>query len=231
MPVRRTNRGYGGLTGHLGGTRSEPGVRFESALEKDLFNLLRYQRLVVKEVKSFEEQPVRIDFEDAEGTPRHYTPDVLIVYHGHRPPELIEVKYWAELRLKLKELRPGFQAAQAYCRARGWQFRVRTERSIRTPLLEHARFFPAYLNRDHQPDDIRTVLMEVQRQGETTVMAVLDQLAPDLTPQNAVAQLDEATLRRARLLAVLWTLVALGFVQIDLAVPPSCNSRLWARSY
>jgi TnsA endonuclease N terminal len=239
MPVRNTNRGYGGLTGHIANPPSNPPghpsgtrfpgtgfVQFESALEKDLFTLLRYQQHVTREVRSFEEQPLRIDYLGAAGQPRHYTPDALVHYQDGRPTELTEVKYRADLRKKLADLRPGFRAAQALCAERGWVFRVRTEYSIRTPLLAHAAFFPAYLGRTHQPDDVRLVLGEVQRQGNTTVGAVLDVLAPIRMPDGRLYALDQDALRRATLLSVLWTLVAHGFVLLDLSTPPGQYSAL-----
>ena len=252
MPVRKTNRGHGGLTGYLArfpdlsmlgspgspGNPGSPGPRFasagsthfESALEKDLFLLLRYQQHVTREVRFFEEQPLRIDYLDA-GTPRHYTPDALIHYHGPRPSELVEAKYRTDLRKHLPKWRPGYQAAQAYCRSHGWVFRVRTEFSIRTPLLDHASFIPAFLGRTHDPDDTRLVLSEVQRQGESTVEAVMDALAPLKLPETQIITLDGPALRRATLLPVLWTLVAHGFVLLDVTRPPSLESALRPRVY
>ena len=239
MPVRTTNRGHGGLTGYLArlpmpsqGTRHhEAGfIQFESALEKDLFTVLRYLQHVTREVRWFEEQPLRIDYLGAAGEPRHYTPDALVHYPRGRVTELIEVKYRADLRLHLNDWRPKFQAARALCEARGWVFRVRTEHSIRTPLLDHASFFPPFLGRAHDPDDTRLVLDEVQRQGVSTPRAILDALSP-LVPQTLQTQtlltgLDPHATRRAALLSVLWTLVAHGFVLLDVSCPPSLASVL-----
>ena len=229
MPVRKTHRGHGGLTGYLAGSRGQHGVSFESLLEKDLFNLLRYQQKITREVWSYEERPLQISYLDAEGETHTYIPDSLVYYRSDRLPELIEVKYHAALLALRRELMPKFQAAKALCAERGWRFRVMTERSIHIPLLEHARFFPSYLDRQHDPDDLRSVLDEFRRQGKTTVGAVLDRLAPDLTPAGRIARLDDSTMRRAQLLGVIWTLVALGFILIDLQTPPTHSSavHLW----
>jgi hypothetical protein len=40
--------------------------------------------------------------------------------------------------------RPKFRAAQRYARQQGWRFRLVTERHMRTPYLENAKFLRPY---------------------------------------------------------------------------------------
>ena len=219
MAVRKTNRGIGGLTGHVskgsnggGGDDSgddEHAAFFESSLERDLYELLRYKRTVTGEVDRFEEQPLTLEYLNENGKLRHYTPDVLVVFRDpDRSPELIEVKYWAKLLKNRREMARAYRAARQLCAERGWVFRVMTEYTIRTPLLKHARFFPGYQDRQHDPRLLAMVLNAMQDVESTTVRQLLDRL----TSGNA---------SRADLLSVIWTLVARRFLLVEDHLPPS----------
>lgn len=222
MPVRKTNRGIGGLTGHVGkggnggngGGGDDSGeddhaAFFESSLERDLYELLRYRRTVTGEVDRFEEQPLTLEYLDEHGKLRRYTPDTLVVFRDpDRAPELVEVKYWAQLLKNRRKMARAYRAARQLCVERGWVFRVMTEYTIRTPLLKHARFFPGYQDRQHDPRLLGLVLNAMQDTPSTTVRQLLDRL----TSKNA---------SRADLLSVIWTLVARRFLLIEDHLPPS----------
>ncbi len=80
------------------------GQEFESSLERDLLLLVHWDY----GVDWYQSQPVKIDYLDALGERRSYTPDLLVSYrsdgahgieHGvARRPLLCEVKYSSDLR-------------------------------------------------------------------------------------------------------------------------------------
>jgi hypothetical protein len=183
-------------------------AHFESTLERDLFLLLEFD----PNVRFFEEQPVRIEYQDEQGKQRSYTPDVLVTYHStldapwpHRP-ELLEVKYESELKAKAQELQPKFEAAEAYVLRHDWQFRVATERDIRTPRLQNVRLLLPY----------RTALAD--ELSEARLLHFLDEEGPQELDAllRAVASTDEA---RAVALPSVWRLLATGTVFADLDQP------------
>jgi hypothetical protein len=142
MPVRKIPKNYRSLTGLVATMkRAGPGVRggmagFESSLERDLLILLDFDPAVL----SYEEQPVRIDYRDAQGHARHYTPDVLVTWRCDGvPSHLVEVKYRADLKTDRRALKPAFRAAHGHARERGWTFRLLTEVEIRTPYLRNVK--------------------------------------------------------------------------------------------
>ena len=80
-------------------------------------------------------------------------------------------------------------------RDRGWCFRIVTEREIRTPLLENAKFFRRYRNLERNPLTCDQLLFTLKALGETTPQALL-----------AAAYWTEET--RMAALPMLWKLVA-----------------------
>ncbi len=132
--IRAGQRGLRGSVPHFG--------RFESALERDLMELLRFGN----DVRDFFPQPLSIPYVDANGMSRKYTPDGLIYFRREleHPPVLFEVKYREDFRNSWRELRPKFRAARQLCWEEGWKFRIFTEFHIRTPYLANAKFLNVY---------------------------------------------------------------------------------------
>jgi hypothetical protein len=184
---------------------------FESSLERDLLLLLDFD----PEVSSYEEQPVRIDYRDAQGHARHYTPDVLITWRRDGlPPHLVEVKYRADLKTNRGALKPRFKAAYCHARQRGWRFRILTEVEIRTPYLRNVKFLSAYRRLNRDGASAALLLEALHRLHATTPEALLAAVRPDLGG-------------RAALLPMLWALVAEGKAGVDLTLPLTMRSRLW----
>ncbi|WP_178102842.1 TnsA endonuclease N-terminal domain-containing protein [Pseudomonas sp. URMO17WK12:I11] len=186
--------------------------RFESTLERDLMELVRFDR----RVSSFLPQPVKIDYKGNAGEGRSYTPDGLITFQESAStpqPVLYEVKYRANFREQWRSLLPKFRAAKSYCAQRGWRFEVYTEREIRTPYLDNVKFLWPFRNREPGPFR-RAQVMDVLRScSEISVSNLLSMLAPD--PKG-----------RAELIPVLWYLVANGAVCCDLNIQLSMTSIL-----
>lgn len=213
-PVRKIPIGTRSVTGTMPG-----GARYESTLERDLMYILRFDL----NVDSFHAQPVTITYIDAHGKQRTYTPDILI---HHRkdilpakklPTILAEVKYLDDLRQNFKEYRPKFKAAIRYAKEHGWQFRLLTERDIRTPFLQNAKFLLPYMNPDPYPefDYIHLILQRLRELRETDVETLLVSIYRDKWNQ-------------AELLPIVWHLIANRRIGNDLNVPITMRSPIWA---
>ena len=217
MPVRSIPKNYRSLTGKVNDACRGRAVGFESTLERDFYLILDFDPAVMR----FEEQPVRIVYRDPEGLNRTYTPDVLVYYHPTPPaaerqsPRLYEIKYREDLRANWREYKPKFKAAHRYAAQQGWLFRLITEREIRTPHLKNATFL--------RPFRTRTVASEDRRRVLTTLAT-----AGQLTPEALLVLLSNDRQEHARLLMVLWHLVACSQIGTDLTLPLTMHSRLWS---
>lgn len=165
-------------------------------------------------------QPVTIPYQDGSGQQLRYTPDALVEWrkdlklHDYRPL-LIEVKYREAFEGEWRVWRRRFRAARNFAHSKGWVFQVLTEREIRTPFLENARFLLPYLNRSVQPE---------------TEQWVLDKLAAltDSTPQGLISSLYQDKWNQASLIPVVWRLLAERRIGCDLTVPLSMSTAIWS---
>jgi hypothetical protein len=194
--------------------KNERLVASESSLERDFLVLLEFDPTVER----YEEQPVRIDYVDAEGRRRTYTPDVLVYYRADifpaRPPLLCEVKYRDELAARWEEFKPKVRAGRVYARGRGWRFKLVTERKVRTPYLQSAKFLRAYRALPINDADVRLILDALRESGESD-------------PERLLALIHHDPYKRAELLPTLWHLVSHGHVSVDLNQPLTMCSPLW----
>lgn len=209
MAIRKIGINCRSMTGREGYSSQQ----FESALERDLLDLLAFDL----NVERCESQPIRLHYDGDDGEERSYTPDILIRYRRDISPAkgmphiLAEVKYREEYRERYHELKRRFRAARQYAAERGWRFCVFTEREIRTPYLDNARLLRPY--RDHAPDPFRErILLErFASLGETTPNELLDIFD---------------TVERARCLAVLWKLISEFRIQVDLTAKITMRTKL-----
>lgn len=191
---------------------------FESSLERDLISLLEFD----PNVQSFEEQPVCIHYTDQAGKARTYTPDILVNYRLDYPPgcwmkpRLCEVKYRADLWKNWHQLKPKFQAAVRFAAENGMQFKILTEKEIRTEYLENARFLNRYRKADIEPG-------YVERLDE-----LLHQL-PVTTPQEIIQLAARDTYKQAQYLFVLWHMIVSGLVGVELTHKLTMQSPIWPK--
>ena len=215
LPVRKIGNSRRALTGRV--RAGEGGVlNFESSLERDWLMVLDFSTDVI----AVREQPFTITYEWEGGT-RKYTPDMLaehVTKSGVPAVVIYEVKYHDELRTKWDELKPRFKALMTYCRSRGWRFKIVTERQIRTPFLQNAKFLRRYRAIDSNVSVRLQLLYTFKALGETTPEALL-----------TAAYWDEDT--RLRAIPQLWKLVAERKVLTDLADPLTMSSCIWVNSH
>lgn len=144
IPARTLKESRRCLTGRV--ALEDGSAAFESSLERDWLIVLDFDSTVV-EVR---EQPFTLTYDSPNGL-RKYTPDVMARFaiKGNQNDTVVyEVKPRDELRANWNLYKNRFQAAARYCKHFGWRFRVVTEREIRTPVLENAKFLRRYRNLD-----------------------------------------------------------------------------------
>jgi hypothetical protein len=207
MAVRKIGINCRSMTGRDGYS----GQQFESTLERDLLDLLAFDL----SVERYETQPVRLYYDAGNGQTLPYTPDALIIYRpdAHLYNLLVEVKFREEYRARFSELKRRFRAAQQHAREQGWRFCVLTEREIRTPYLDNARFLRPYREHASDPDREHRLLERVRSLKETT-------------PTELLQVFEADALERARYLAVLWKLVSEFRIRANLAEKITMRSQL-----
>jgi hypothetical protein len=176
MPTRHITRSPVKVTGTV-----PDGQKFESSIEEDFFLFLRFNRLVA----SFEDQPVTLEWRDAKGKIRDYTPDVLVKYRTDLPeaadmiPVLCEVKpdlvegsksarrYKPPRKEDEEENKLKWAAAERYASNHGWGFKVYRENEIRTPYLDNARFLLRHMERGRPDPDLERRLLAALKSSGT----------------------------------------------------------------
>jgi len=216
-PVRQILPSTRSIRGQISSTKNERAPQYESALERDLLQILEFD----KRVEHYCEQPVTIEY-DYEGAVRHYTPDLLVHYHPDLSlsepikPILCEVKYRTDLRQYWTELKPKFLAAHRYADQQGWQFKLMTEREIRTDYLTNVRFLLHYTG-----PHVQTTPM-----NQELLMSLLKGICLT-TGEKLLLMATADRAKRVELLYTLWHLIAVGLIHCDLTVELSLQSEIW----
>ena len=177
-------------------------VEHESALERDFVILTSFADPKATIVS----QPMTIPFED-NGARRRYTPDFSVRWSDGRF-ELVEVKYWAELRENWSWLWPGFSIAREVARKNDGSFRVVTERSIRGPRLENATRLTPLRRAAINPVAAEQALHAACSLAEPTFMHVVEAMDCD----------------REIALGAVWRLIAQGRLAVDFDAPIRANT-------
>ncbi len=228
MPVWKIPRSFCSVTGVSASTKAVGEPRFQSTLERDLITLLDFDTLVV----SYETQPIEISYSDFSGQSRRYKPDIFIVYAAAcgRSPVLGEVKYVVDLkRADLRdEHRRRCRAGRDYALTQGWRFALFTERMIRTPLLDNARFLLPYTrlaSNSYVEGQLYGGLGRYRlRAGGNTDESAIAQESPSV--QELLTRITSSEAAFLAALPVLWQLVGTGKILVDLTQPITMSTHL-----
>lgn len=211
MPVRKIPIGTRAVTGQ----HARSGQRYESSLERDFFKLMTYDPLHL----AVEGQPVTVHYLSENGEPLHYTPDGLATFKPDpitgqiRRPLLVEVKYRDEYRKIFLEIKPKLRAARRYAKERGWQFRVFTEREIRTTWFANMNFLDGFRDREPNLKHVESILDRIGEVDGATPAKILSSITSDLWQQ-------------AEIVPTMWWMVAHSQLHIDLSAPLNMHSTI-----
>lgn len=210
-PVRKIGLNSRSLTGRVAIGRKDSAA-FESSLERDWLICLDFDPAV----ELILEQPFSIMYE-VDGSERRYTPDVLARYrHSQEKSSVLvfEVKPYEKVRAEFSQFRARFKQMTRYCRERDWRFKIVTERQIRTPYLDNAKFLRKYRRMAEQSLYKEQLLYSMRALGPTTPQALL-----------ASAYLHEE--KRMAALTELWRMIALREIRTDFDKRLTMQSQIW----
>lgn len=212
MPIRVIPKSYRNITGIAPHNKEIGAAAYESSLERDFLTLLSFNQNVTR----FEVQPIQIEWFDKDGIRHIYTPDILV--HYYKQVIVYEVKYRSDLRENWYKWKPKFQAALRFCKQNGWRFKLITEVEIHTDYLANARFLLPY-----QQNGLAGSYSESYMDLLDTHLQQLKQSTPKLLIEDIF--LDASN--QAKLLPVLWYLIATRQIGIDLNQRITMKSTIW----
>lgn len=193
-------------------------VSFESILEQDLAELLAFD----VNVDRVENNPTPIHYVGKNGRIECFTPRVFVRYRRDIRPArhmrhlLCEVQMREDYLGRGLELKHRLRAARIHAHERGWQFRVLTEREIRTPYLDNARLLRPFRDIHVRSEDESSVLEQLQSLGESSPIRLLESLGTDEPIRNHYSR-------------IVWKLIADFQIAADLTRPVTMGSRIWYR--
>ncbi|MEX1222406.1 MAG: TnsA endonuclease N-terminal domain-containing protein [Idiomarina sp.] len=213
MPVRDIPKNYRNITGKASSNKTETAY-FESGLERDFLSVLEFD----KDVVTYDVQPVAINWFDTKGKLRKYTPDVLVktvdFETNKKTITLYEVKYRDDIRKNWKELKAKFKVGIRFAKKQGWRFKLITEKEIKTPYTDNARFLVPYVNQTLNEAFENLILDKLSALDETSVEVLLSELSKD-------------PWRKAEILPTIWKLVGDKRIGCDLFLPITMASPIW----
>jgi len=199
----------------VSGTVPEIG-QYESSLERDFMEICRFDDSIVK----VNPQPITIPYVNSVGEMRSYTPDGLILFDEklYLNSILFEIKHAYDFRLDWRLHIEKFRAGKSYAEAQGWEFKVYTEKDIRTQYLENIKFLWSFKNRKPPDSYIERV---------KTVLNDIDLCDPDMLLHILCRDKNN----RAMMIPVLWYMVANRIIGCDLDKPLTMHSQIWPGVY
>jgi hypothetical protein len=215
MPARQVPKNYCGLSGEITPKRDQ-GVFPEDSLQKDLITLLEFDQRVI----SFEGQPVQIPFEGANGKVQIYTPDFRVSYYFLYESDpvttcLVEVQEREELRRHWADSRNAYKAAIRFAMARGWKFKILTDREISIPDLPVCAGLTAFAKRgkfESNPWLKGLALESLAAQARVLPKVPIDLILSDQSVQEQLAQHERS---KYELFGQLFLLVLSGKIAVD----------------
>jgi len=202
---------YRNITGVASSVKDTAPTAFESPLERDFIELLRFD---VLSIASYHTQMPVIFYTEG-GKKRRYTPDVFVKYEDGRQV-MYEVKPREVIKNNWLTLKPKFKQAIRYGKEHGYSFRIVTEVEIRTPYLKNVKFLSSFKRPDGYDPRYKD-LVEALRMLETS------------TPTELTKSIVKSKSEQAVLLHTLWRLVADNIVGVDLSEPLTMDSPIWYR--
>lgn len=199
MGVRKIKKSYISSTGHFKSYKNDKLIEYESILERDFYMTLEFD----DEVLSYEEQPLRINYEYKDGASYRYTPDCLVTYHDNTQ-KYFEVKYANNIRDDI-ELREKLDFLIAYFTEHiNINLEIATDEDIDSIYLENLNFLYnfAYLKED--------------KEKYSYIENTLEDLKDDTTVEQLLMLLSNNKMEQLRYLPYVWNYLFINTYLIEL---------------
>jgi hypothetical protein len=224
MKISQKNRKIGYTYSSVSGNfsfRGEKTISFESTLERDLLTSLEFDESVSDVI----EQPVTIEYVNANGNNTTYTPDFLVHYRTisteysvkEQHSRLIEVKPNFILKKKWKTLKPKFKIGVAYAKQQGYTFHIYDESRLHSVCFGNIKFLSKYKRYHYSTDENMRILDYMNLVGHTPI----DHLALSISPEKE---------KQGITLAHVWYLLSIKKLGCNMQEPLSNKTVIWSNS-
>ena len=200
MPVRKIPKNYRSVTGTFASLKNNRNIFYESLLERDFFLTLEFD----KTVKSYEEQPLQIQY-DRYGKKTNYTPDCLVHYNNGNISCIVEVKFSDEVKEKKVFFKHKFDQVEEYLANNDMNFKLFTEIDVDEIYLENIKFIYNYsiIRNRSKIEELKKVFMSHS----------------EVIYQDFLNSYSNSKFEQAEIIPYIWYLVLIGFLEINLLKP------------
>ena len=177
MAVRKVQNHGKNIIGRFPSVKLGRSVEFESLIERDYIYLLDFDTAVTW----FAEQPFTIEYQH-EGKKLTYTPDFHVIRDGQQI--VVECKPAKYVNSAINQRK--FQAARAWCEAKGWHFEVATDAEIRGGhRLTNVRRLTQFARYSIPPQTKEQICFYLSQKSEAIIADVMNHIAND-NPQSVI---------------------------------------------
>ncbi|MFX4235377.1 TnsA endonuclease N-terminal domain-containing protein [Aliarcobacter butzleri] len=200
MPIRKIPKNYRSVTGTFASIKNNRNIFYESLLERDFFLSLEFDSTV----KSYEEQPLRIQY-NMYGKRTNYTPDCLVHYNNGEPSCIVEVKFSNEIKEKKLFLLDKFEQIENYLANNDMNFKLFTENNIDKIYLHNIKFIYNYsvLRNKSKIEYFKKELLKYSK----------------ISYQNFLTSYSTNKFDQAEAIPYVWYLVLINYLEVDLYKP------------
>ncbi|MDX9694389.1 MAG: TnsA endonuclease N-terminal domain-containing protein [Bacteroidales bacterium] len=198
------------LTGSISSIKNNDSVQFESSLERDFIYLVEFD----KKVYRYLEQPFKL-FYYQYNSQKYYIPDFYVEFWNGLK-QIVEIKYNDDLIANKSIYQKKFNIAEEFCKKNGIEFKILTEKEIRSPKLFNAKFLLSYQNPKYgfNNNDTQIILNVLKQYEQLTVQQLLD----------ISVKSDD---KKAEMLYIIWYMVSNYLVYFDNEIQLSTETKLW----
>ena len=186
MSVRKIKKSYISCVGYFKSYKNNKQLVFESILERDFFTLLEFD----KDVVSYEEQPLKINYQLKARNTR-YTPDVLVIYKNGSK-KIFEVKYQSDI--------DSDQKLQ-------YKIAVLKEEIARKMSLPFETFTDAQINQIYFQNCVflyKNAFISENKAITSKIVEKANELSKPITVKELLELLSESKIEQMQILPYLW---------------------------
>lgn len=205
-PVRDIPVQSRSVAGKIFSYKNERFVSYESQLELAFIYHLEFTPYV----KSYVEQPIKLYYKK-DDTKRAFVPDFLVYYTDiDRKPLLVEIKYSKEIQERRDYVKRKIAVIKSYAEENGMDFRLFTEKELSGNRPENYKFLYRYLPEPSyviELSEIRRIVIDFVREKGIS------------SPQEVINLFGNSLEEKAKILTIIWHLLANNVLSTDLNKP------------
>ena len=211
QPVRNIPIQSRSVAGKIFSYKNNKLISYESQLELAFIYHLEF----TPTVKSYIEQPIKVYYETGK-IKKYFIPDFIVYYSDFQiKPLIVEIKYSQEIQERKDYIKRKVSVLKSYADENNVDFRLITEKELFGNKLENYKFLYGYI-----PEP--THIIEFRELKQLIIDFTREKIKT--TPQEIIDSLGSSLEEKAKLLTVIWHLLANNILTTDLNKPLTNSS-------